>query len=77
MDKKIIPSIKTAEYVYDYELMVTFSDGEKRAANLDPLKIFTPETFNTFTVEKFGIRWQNPKLFITYDRIYNGEFFEL
>ena len=58
--------ITKAEYVKDYILRLTFSNGEVRIVDFVPLmqkgickKLQEPEFFRNFTLDHFSVDWNN------------------
>ena len=59
-------SVKNANYIKDYSIAITFSNGVKKIINLEKElwgEVFEPlndkDFFKTFTINPFTIEWSN------------------
>ena len=76
--------IKSAEYIEDYKIKVTFKDGLVKIADFKPFltktqhpeikKFLDKELFKTFYIEHNCLRWHGNQFDIGAVSIYNGEF---
>lgn len=66
MDSNVLLTVKSAEYMHDYVLLIYFSNGEKRMFDFSPLltkgichKLGDLEYFRNFSFDPFTIDWNN------------------